>query len=339
MKINFKKVNTVLLTMIMLSGYALLEPNDDRIEKFNLTNNEKQDNCYSYIIRDEVENLLSEEGIETYNKVISAIFNRESSVKLTNNEDENMLILNSLYDSPYEMYIDTISYSKKKHIANITYRYKKSKQEEITQFVITEMSKLKAELITDDMNDTDKVLAVFNYAVNNFVYAINYVGKTSGSERINLDQLLKNNVGVCHSFAYFLDEFCQEEGIESYLVTGYLGKAYHMWNMVRFSDGNFYLIDITNAIIQGRLLNNNFICFGINSDEYNMYGYKLDKEKKLKSVEMKSKSIRDLRMFKEAKYLGNHIFEMSGGYFGTQYYNTETMTLSDTLENAKTLKK
>ena len=342
-KITLKKINACLLATVMLSGSALAEKNESRIERFILDDSTRNDYTYSYIIRDEEENLFSPEEVVYYNNAIRAILNYESSVELTGDEEIDLRLCNAVHHSPYDMLLDHITYSPNNHTINYEFLYDYNTQQEVISFVEDKYKEIKELYIKDDMNTMDKIMTLFNYAVDNFAYCINYPGKCRNSlgnpMYMHVDKLLKTNVGVCHSYAYFLDFFCKEEGIESYLITGKLGKASHMWNMIKFDDDNFYFIDITEAIFSGKILSNRFTCFGITNEEWQMYGYSLPKEDKLKTVKMHVKGLQDLRYFKNCEYMGNHLFKLSCGK-GTScvhYYNTETRELIP--EEKKTLTK
>lgn len=54
--------------------------------------------------------------------------------------------------------------------------------------------------------------------------------------------------GYSKAFQYLMDEsdFLSEQ-IYSFLVTGYMGNAPHMWNIIHMDDGYQYLVDLTNS--------------------------------------------------------------------------------------------
>lgn len=326
MKIKLRRVNALLLATIMLGSYKLVnaEKNDNRIEKYCLTKQEQNDENYSYLINDEEENLFTVEEVQIYNNAVQGIMDRKDKVKLGDDDVRNIEMCYAVKHSQYSAFLDKIYYSNTTQEIVYTYKYSKEKQEELLKYVNDEMEKIYKDLVTDDMNTFDKILVLYQYASKNFVFG----GFNDGY--IYLDTLLKTNAGICHTLAYFLDYFCQLEGIESYQLLGYKHGEYHMWNMIKLDDGYFYMFDLSEAVTMGKKYKNTFIGFGIDKAEATIYS--IPSEDRLKSVKMKFKSLSDITYYETAEYQGNHIFKLIDKFGEYVYYNTETRVKSENLE-------
>lgn len=88
--------------------------------------------------------------------------------------------------------------------------------------------------ISPDMTDFEKVVAVHDYMVNNYVYDI------SDMEQSYL--VLLDKVGVCAAYAEAFQHVMKVIGIEGTIVKS--ESMGHMWNMVKI-DGRWYHVDVT----------------------------------------------------------------------------------------------
>lgn len=100
-----------------------------------------------------------------------------------------------------------------------------------------QISDIVNEIITDDMNDQEKLNAITYYVMNNIKY------KLSLSEESNENalQCALEGEGVCASYAALTSAMCSKAGIESY----YIGAGQHAWNLVQIQ-GKYYYVDPTN---------------------------------------------------------------------------------------------
>lgn len=340
--LKFKRISASILSAIML-GSISLNTNalaEDRIEKLLLTDKEKNDPRYSYIINDEYERQFTDEEFEMYNKLIEGIFNRENFIPMSDNDESNTKVCKAIYNSVYNDALNLFLYNDETDNAVVTFIYNDYEdQDKMFKYVEKEMKRIYDELFEDDMNFFDKLVVLFGYAADKFKYPLyypkEYVQPDGSLLKIPVSYLLKNNCGVCHTYSYFLDYFCQLEGKESYLITGKTGHTAHMWNMIKLDNGKYYFFDITTAILRGKLLNQKFVCFGMTNAEYKMYDYSIPKENMIEPLKKDGvSSLKELRNINSYKYLGNHIFEFTyrNKVF---YYNTETFTKSENLDDVK----
>jgi len=142
----------------------------------------------------------------------------------------NMLIVE------YRMPLDTIIYQ----------------QNAIRQIV----PRIIAEIITEDMTDLEKSLAINQFLVDTAEYDWDAL---DNAEQFNFQRvdsryydsftaygILINGVGVCAGYADAFKLLADEAGLESIVVTGYLeGFLPHAWNRVNIN-GQWHTVDVTN---------------------------------------------------------------------------------------------
>ena len=109
------------------------------------------------------------------------------------------------------------------------------------------------EIITEDMTDYEKVLAIFDYLVNEVEYDYATFSNPDSSDPISdvcyyLEGVFERGVAVCDGKSKAFVLFCRIEGIECLRDFGSsnTGGVGHAWNYVKL-DGKWYLVDTTNA--------------------------------------------------------------------------------------------
>ena len=128
------------------------------------------------------------------------------------------------------------------------------------------------DIITEDMNDYDKILAIYDYLIDSVAY--DYAAADAPETRDSyknvcyyLEGVFERGRAVCDGKAKAFVLFCAIEGIECLRDTGRSkdGGAGHAWNYVNL-DGVWYLIDTTDAdVVQGS-----------GSDMADFFGYELE---------------------------------------------------------------
>lgn len=130
------------------------------------------------------------------------------------------------------------------------------------------VAEITAEIITDDMSDLEKELAINAYLCDNAVYDDGALESAAENDFQYVDEIfndsftaygvLVNNVGVCASYSAAFKLLADAAGLESVVVTGYLeGSLPHAWNKVLI-DGEWHIVDSTNndnEVIQNALFN------------------------------------------------------------------------------------
>ena len=109
------------------------------------------------------------------------------------------------------------------------------------------------EIITEDMSDYDKVLAIFDYLIDSVTYDYSAADAPAARDSYKnvcyyLEGVFERGLAVCDGKAKAFVLFCAIEGIECLRDTGAskTGGVGHAWNYVNL-DGYWYLVDTTAA--------------------------------------------------------------------------------------------
>ena len=118
--------------------------------------------------------------------------------------------------------------------------------EEETQELVNTINGRIAEidnLITNEMTDAEKALAIHDYLIYRFEYDYdNYLNGTIPTESYQCSGLLMNGMGVCQAYAMTYMYFMIREGIDCYVMSS--SAMNHAWNIVNI-DGSHYHVDCT----------------------------------------------------------------------------------------------
>lgn len=95
-----------------------------------------------------------------------------------------------------------------------------------------------SEIITEDMNDEEKIQVISLYVIKNYKYKIS---KVSESNEEPLKSMFENEGGVCASYAYLTNVLLRKAGVTSYEIV----NNSHAWNLIEL-DGKYYYLDPTN---------------------------------------------------------------------------------------------
>ena len=140
----------------------------------------------------------------------------------------------------------------------------REKQEEIA----AETERVVSEIITDDMSELEKEIAINQYLCDTAEYDTAALENAGENDFEDVDDefndsftpygVLLNKTGVCSSYAGAFKLLAEEAGLECIVVTGYLdGELPHAWNKVKI-DGEWQIVDSTNndnELIFNALLN------------------------------------------------------------------------------------
>lgn len=127
-----------------------------------------------------------------------------------------------------------------------------AKQKEIR----IEVERVVAEIITPDMTDLEKEIAINDYLCDTSEYDFDALTNAEENDFASVDEefndsftpygILIKKVGVCASYAGSFKLLADAAGLESIVVTGYLeGSLPHAWNRVKIED-EWITIDTTN---------------------------------------------------------------------------------------------
>ncbi|MCM1307804.1 MAG: hypothetical protein NC223_04315 [Butyrivibrio sp.] len=164
------------------------------------------------------------------------------------------------YQNPYIMGISSFSYDYGTMLFKVNFVYDRETIAAKQAAIAETAAKVIGETVTQDMKAEEKILALYNYLVNNAVYdndaledaKKNGYVKTESSQyedSFNTYGVLVAKKGVCMSYAYAFRLLCDLAGAECAVVTGYLdGTLPHAWNTVKIN-GEYYEIDCTNNAV------------------------------------------------------------------------------------------
>lgn len=127
-----------------------------------------------------------------------------------------------------------------------------SKQEEIK----AKVSEVIREIITDDMTQQEKELAINQYLCDTIVYDEDALASAEEYNYMYVDPEFNDSFNaygalidgkcVCAGYAAAFKLLAQEAGLEAIVVTGYLdGNLSHAWNKVKIDD-EWQIVDVTN---------------------------------------------------------------------------------------------
>lgn len=165
-------------------------------------------------------------------------------------------LLEAYYQNPLILGIEGYRVSKNGNKVRVVYEEtlegQAQKQEEIKQKV----SDVVAQIITDDMTEQDKVVAINQYLCDTIVYDDAALANAEENDFMQVDEefydsfnaygALMNGRCVCAGYSAAFRLLAEEAGLEAIVVTGFLdGTLAHAWNKVKIDD-EWYVVDTTN---------------------------------------------------------------------------------------------
>lgn len=202
-----------------------------------------------------------------------------------------------LLDNPDRFYVSNKYEVSEAHVLNVTkieiklsYDWNKKETENKKRALAKELDNVISKVITADMTDFEKEVALHDYLVNN----VRYYSYTDIDE---IPSLMHNAYGalvqgeaVCDGIA---DAYClllRKCQIDNVVVTGRMGDR-HAWNKVKL-DGEWYNVDVTSdacgkervlshiyfnlsdaSMLSSHIINTDFDTPVCNGEKYNYYGY------------------------------------------------------------------
>lgn len=150
----------------------------------------------------------------------------------------------------------------------VSYDMDASSMEEKQKELAAEIKRVVSEIITEDMSELDKELAINQYLCDTAEYDMEALENAEENDFVTVDEkfndsftpygVLLNKVGVCASYSGAFKLLADEAGLESIVVTGTLeGELPHAWNKIKV-DGQWQIVDSTNndnELIFNALLN------------------------------------------------------------------------------------
>ena len=164
------------------------------------------------------------------------------------------------YQNPLILGIQDVGYSDQ-GILKVEYDFDKETTAEKQKEVVDKVDEVISEIITDDMSDFEKEIAINNYLCENAEYDMAALENGKEHDYYYVDEefydsftaygILVDGVGVCASYAADFKLLCDAAGLECVVVSGNLeGSLPHAWNKVKI-DGKWCIVDVTNNDADG----------------------------------------------------------------------------------------
>lgn len=111
-----------------------------------------------------------------------------------------------------------------------------------------EMAPIKkaAELTKNLNSDQEKVMAIYNYVINNYKYDYQKAASVKPGYVPNIIDTYNSNTGICYDYSTLFAAMLRSQGIPTKVVKGYTSYVdeYHAWNEVLIN-GNWVTVDTT----------------------------------------------------------------------------------------------
>ncbi len=172
------------------------------------------------------------------------------------------------YQNPLILGIRGGSIDTEKRILYVEYDFDQAVTAEKQQKIQQRVLEITEEIISADMTDLEKEMAINSWLCENAVYDDAALENAEKYSFTQVDEdfydsftaygILADGVGVCASYSAAFKLLADAAGLESIVVTGYLdGSCPHAWNKVKIDD-DWYIVDATNNdndLIENALLN------------------------------------------------------------------------------------
>ena len=153
--------------------------------------------------------------------------------------------------------LDAIAYDYETNSIVVNYVQSKEEQQAMQQDSLKKAAEIADTIITKDMSDYEKEVAINQYLCDNAQYnqqIMDYINEDGTISQEAVKEfansftpygVLVENLGVCESYAEAFQLVAREAGLESIIVTGTLDGVNHEWNRVQLDD-KWYTLDVTN---------------------------------------------------------------------------------------------
>jgi len=88
---------------------------------------------------------------------------------------------------------------------------------------------LAAELTRDKKNVKGKIIAIYEYVIENFTYDYELAETVQSGYLPNLDEVLRRKEGICFDYSALVTAMLRSQGVPARLEIGYHGEQYHAW--------------------------------------------------------------------------------------------------------------
>ena len=177
--------------------------------------------------------------------------------KLQNVEYMLDVLYKVICQNPYILGVKSFSYNQDKSLLGIEYALDAKSIRRQQEEIKTETDRIISEIITGDMNDEQKVMAIWKYLEKNTVYdddaciaaqKSDFVDISGYEDSFSTYGIICRKKGVCQSYMHATKLLCNTVGVGCESLTGYLQNSIpHGWNIVYLNDGWCWM-DTTNSM-------------------------------------------------------------------------------------------
>lgn len=172
--------------------------------------------------------------------------------------------------SGYSGYVTGIQYAISNNVGYIYFQYKGGSANFLTKSSAVDASvkSIVSSVVTANMSDYDKELALHDYVVNNVDYDYaNLVKNTIPDDSYTAYGALIKKVAVCEGYAEAMNKLLTAAGVTSYIINGFGNGVAHEWNLVNIQ-GGIYHLDATfddPVSTKGKVITHNY--FNVNDTQ------------------------------------------------------------------------
>lgn len=165
-------------------------------------------------------------------------------------------LLEAYYQNPLILGMKGYRVNRKGTAVRVTYDESEADQAKKQEEIKNKITEIISQIITDDMTDEEKELAINQYLCDTIEYDEDALANAEENDFLYVDEsfndsftaygALINGKCVCAGYAAAFKLLSDAAGLESIVVTGVLdGSLSHAWNKVNM-DGEWHIVDVTN---------------------------------------------------------------------------------------------
>ena len=203
-----------------------------------------------YVISDVMKDYLGEEIVQDYYNFCEAVLAEKDSFPCHSFEgysDAYYLLSRSFFPYGYDAVCCPEESDFKDGMAKIRYEETKEWRQQHYNELKEATEKIVSEVFREEYSDFEKMIALYQYFANNYVYDYDMNHVIDGYREVYLPLMKKT--GVCNEFSGAYAFLLHQVGVEVDFANGNIneGSIGHRWNIVRL-DGEYYFVDTTWAL-------------------------------------------------------------------------------------------
>ena len=286
-----------------------------------------------YTMRNDETYFLTAQDQEYVKVLLEGVLNRAEFVALSKDYDANLRVLIAATENPYWFFVQKETFNKDHTGVYLTYQYGAEEQAQMLDFMDQEYLTILNSIITPEMNDTDKALAVHHYFGQRITYDYDWLDAMNMSDEkylfpdIVVYEALKTGRGVCHTYSYLCEFALRQLGVECIRFMDDLNgneNDGHMWLLVKL-DGTYYHMDTTWDSNGSDMVG--LAHFGMTDEERQNDGFDLNlytMDSSYHGISCSDSRFQILRDVQDYEYLGNHRWKLYTDSGTEAVYHSDT---------------